>query len=102
MGTIELSQHAFKDNDELAVATRRGRPLTNREKRIARAWEMSKKDAPVALMAAHERLINAQRAQQETKSLSINVERAIIRVPDTREDDIRDAVILEGEPSASR
>lgn len=95
--TVALSRHAFKDDLELATSTVNGRYLTPRQKRIARAWEMSKKEAPIALQVAHDRLVNAQRAQQETKSLSINVERAVIRVPDTKQDAIEDAVIIDAE-----
>lgn len=98
----QLARFAFLDNDELERATINGRPLTKREKKIARAMEMSKKEAPVALQFAHDRLINAQRAQQEQKSLSINVERAIIRVPDTKDDDILDAVIIDADSNAPR
>lgn len=92
-----LVRFAFLDDEDLARATIHGRPLTARQKRIARAFEMSKKDAPVALQYGHERLVNAQRAQQEQKSISINVERAVIRVPDTKHDDVQDAVIIEGD-----
>lgn len=92
-----LSRFVFMDDGELDAVRVAGRPLTKRERRVIRAFEMSKKEAPVALQYAHERLVNAQRAQQEQKSLSINVERAIIRVPDTKADDVLDAVILEGD-----
>lgn len=92
-----LSRFTFMTDAELdTVRVSGGRPLTNRERRVIRAFEMSKKEAPVALQYAHERLVNAQRAQQEQKSLHINVERAVIRVPDTKQDDVQDAVIIEG------
>lgn len=97
-----LSRFTFMDDGELDAVRIAGRPLTKRERRVIRAFEMSKKEAPVALQYAHDRLINAQRAQQEQKSLSINVERAVIRVPDTKQDAREDAVIIDVEANASR
>lgn len=99
MGVQTLSRYCFMDDAELD-AVRVGpyqRPLTKQQKAIVRRFEMSKKEAPVSLQFGHDRLINAQRAQQETKSLSINVERAVIRVPDTRTDAIEDAIIIDAE-----
>lgn len=96
---LGLARYCFLEDDELKAVrvTTRGRPLTARERQVVRKLEMCKKEAPIALQFAHDRLVNAQRAQQEQKSLSINVERAVIRVPDTKQDAIEDAVIIEGE-----
>lgn len=94
---MSLSRFTFLDDQELASVRVAGKPLTQRQKRVARAMEMSKKEAPIALQFAHDRLINAQRAQQESKSLSINVERAVIRVPDTRQDALEDAIVIDVE-----
>lgn len=96
-----LSRFCFMDDQELAAVRIYGRRLTQREKRVIRAFEMSKKEAPIALQFAHDRLINAQRAQQETKTLSINVERAVIRVPDTKADSMDDAIVIDGEPGSA-
>lgn len=97
VGNLELSRYAFLDDIELATVVHNGRRLTRREQRIARSWEVSKKEVPMALLAAHERVVNTMRSQTETKAISINVERAVIRVPDTKPERDEDAIIIDAE-----
>lgn len=94
---LELSRYAFLDDLELATVVHNGRHLTRREQRIARGWETSKKEVPMVLLAAHERVVNMMRSQAETKAISINVERAVIRMPDTKPEQDEDAIIIDAE-----
>jgi hypothetical protein len=97
VGDMAMSQYSFMDDLELATVWHKGKRLTKRQQRLAREWEKSKREAPILLIAAHERVLNVLRAQQEQKSVTVNVERAVIRVPETRNEDIEDAVIIEGD-----
>lgn len=94
---VSLRDYAFMTDDELDNATLNGKPLTQRQKRIAREWERSKKDAAIALHADHEMVINALRAQQAQPGVTVNVERAVIRVPDTKPDADEDAIVIDVE-----
>lgn len=92
-----LAKYAFLDPEQLETVGYKGRRLTSREKRIARAWEMNKREVPAALLISSERVLQEMRSHTEKQSLSINVERAVIRVPDTRHDDAEDAVVIDVE-----
>ncbi len=92
-----LKRYAFLSDEELDAATYKGRPLTAQEKRIARAWETSKKEAPMAIHASHELVVNAMRAQQVQPGVTVNVERAVIRIPDTKPDSEEDPIVIDVE-----
>lgn len=98
---VAMKDYAFLSDEELDKATFRGKPLTARQKRVARAWESSKKNAAMALHASHERVINALRAQVATPGVSINVETAVIRVPPTRPDHEEDPIVIDVEASSA-
>ena len=78
---VDLSQHAFKDDEELNALK-----LTSREKRIARAWEQPKKFVPFVLEAAAKRIESKIRAE-EAKKTEVNVENMTIMLPEKREDE---------------
>lgn len=102
MGDLAMSQFAFMDDAELAAVYYGKRRLTRRQQRIAKEFEKPKKDAAILISAAQERVINALRAQAEAKGVSINVERAVIRVPDTRPEVQDDDVVIDVEPNGTR
>lgn len=87
---LAMSKHAFKQQHELTN-------LTTRQQRVAKEWEKPKKEIPMALLAANERVINAMRAQQAAPGVSINVERAVIRMPDTKPEREEDAIVIDVE-----
>lgn len=97
VGDLAMSRYSFMEDLELAAVWHKGKRLTRRQQRLAREFEKPKKEAAIAISVAHERVLNAMRSQAEQKSISINVERAVIRLPDTKQDSIDDAVIIEGE-----
>lgn len=94
---VSLKSYAFLTDEELDQATYNGKPLTSRQKRVAREWEKSKKEAAMALHASHDLVVNAMRAQQVQPGVTVNVERAIIRVPDTKPDDAEDPIVIDVE-----
>lgn len=100
---LAMARYAFMDDVELASVFHRGKRLSRRQQRIAREMEKPKKEAAVLLSLAAERVVNVMRAQNEQKSLSINVERFVVRVPDTKIAPTEDAIIIDAEVSdASR
>lgn len=92
-----MKSYAFLTDEELDEATYLGKPLTKRQRRVAREWERSKKEAALALHASHELVVNAMRAQQVQPGVTVNVERAFIRVPDTKPDDEEDPIVIDVE-----
>jgi hypothetical protein len=94
---VAMKRFAFLTDEELATSTYRGAPLTDRQKRVAREWEKSKKEAAMALHSSDNMVVNALRAQQAQPGISINVERAVIRVPDTKPDDAEDPIYIDVE-----
>ncbi len=94
---VAMRQYAFLTDDELEVATYNGKPLTKRQKRLAREWEKNKRDAALALSASNDIVVNAMRAQQVQPGVTVNVERAIIRVPDTKPDADEDPIVIDVE-----
>ena len=78
---IDLANHAFKDDAELEQLG-----LSERDKRIARAWEQPKRHVPFALESAAKRVESKVRAE-ETKKTEINVENMTVLLPEKREDE---------------
>lgn len=96
-GDVAMARHSFKDDLELSTARHAGKYLSARQKKIAREWEKPKKEVPMALLAANERVINAMRAQQAQPAVTLNVERAVIRMPDTKPEREEDAIVIDVE-----
>lgn len=94
---VALKDYSFLTDEELEKATYNGKPLTARQKRVAREWEKSKKEAAMALHASHDLVVNAMRAQQVQPGVTVNVERAVIRVPDTKPDADEDPIVIDVE-----
>jgi hypothetical protein len=85
---VGLARHALKDEEELDQAG-----LTAREKRVVRAWELPRREIPFALQSAHERVTALVRREGQDPKVTLNVERAVIKLPDSGDDEDAPVVI---------
>jgi len=88
LAIVDLEQHAFKGDDELAAAK-----LTTRQRRIARAFEEPKKSVPYAIEVAARRVEALIKGQAEKTKTTVNVQNMTIQLPEKAKDAIEAVVI---------
>ncbi len=77
---LDLANYAFRDEGDLDK-------LTPRDKRIARAWELPKRQVPFALESAAKRVESKVRAESQ-KRTDIHVENMTIQLPEKQQDEL--------------
>lgn len=86
--TVELAEHAFKTDEEIADLY-----LSSRQKAIVRSWELPKKLVPYALEASSRRIEAKIRSEQKAAAQTVNVENLTIQLPEKKEPELAAIVI---------
>ncbi len=90
---VRLKRFMYKNDEELKAAK-----LSPQQIAKVRAWETRKADAPMGLIAAHERVMARIRKDEANKSIQLNVMNMSIQLPQKQEDE-QEPVVIDVEPS---
>ena len=86
---VQAADHAWDDDTELER-------LPARTRRIAQAARLPRKEAPVALTTAHERVMSMMRRESDQPKVTLNVESLTLQLPEKAPPPrVEDAVILD-------
>lgn len=83
-----LKKYMFRTDAELKAAF-----LTPSQIAKVRAWETPRSQVAYGLQAAHERVNAMMRRESDKPRLTVNVEKAVIRLPDQEDDEDAGIVI---------
>lgn len=85
---VDLRRHMFKDEEELTAAG-----LTSQQKRIVRQFEEPKKATAFGVESAAKLIEAETRAQKENGRVNLNIENAVIQLPEKKDDATKPVII---------
>lgn len=86
-----LKKYMYRSDDELEKAH-----LTLPQIAKVRGWQKPRAEIAFGLQAAHERVNAMMRRESDKPRLTVNVEKAVIRLPDQEDDD--GGIVIDIEP----